>query len=168
MWIFRRYSKLAINSIFDFSYGVGTQKYKIEQSIQCSYLHHGHNTIPVCSENLHHIFTSRAEIALYTTNLHSFHKHSCQTEGNLHWRNHFKHATAFYIQRGQLCIRNRMIKQFFLECTFSGNFSRFIEASKQSPKSICKIFPLQNIISMRKSQIVALFHRCFVLIIIYL
>lgn len=28
--------------------------------------------------------------------------------------------------------------------TFSGNFSRVIEASKQSPKSICKIFPLQN------------------------
>jgi hypothetical protein len=28
--------------------------------------------------------------------------------------------------------------------TFSGNFSRFIEASKQSPKSICNIFPLKK------------------------
>jgi hypothetical protein len=28
--------------------------------------------------------------------------------------------------------------------TFSGNFSLFIEASKQSPKSMCNILPLQK------------------------
>lgn len=30
----------------------------------------------------------------------------------------------------------------FLTCTFSGNFSLFMDASKQSPKSMCRIFPL--------------------------
>lgn len=32
---------------------------------------------------------------------------------------------------------------FKIKPTFSGNFSRFMAASKQSPKSICRIFPLQ-------------------------
>lgn len=40
-----------------------------------------------------------------------------------------------------------------LRKTFSGNFSLFIEASKQSPKSICKILPLQKPHKQRKMRI---------------
>jgi hypothetical protein len=49
-----------------------------------AHLHHGHDAVSICSKDLHHVFASRSECTLDTTNFHSFDKHSSQTEWYLY------------------------------------------------------------------------------------
>lgn len=78
-YYWKKLTKWELLSIFN------SRKQGVERTMKAKvlYLHHSHNTIFICSQNLHHIFTSWPEVSFNTTNFHSFHKHSCQTERNL-------------------------------------------------------------------------------------
>lgn len=121
----------------------------IDQRVMNKSFHHSHNTVLVGSQYLHDILTSGSEVPLDSTDLHCFYKHSGKPEWNLHnkstkvritrnsnnfihnWHSPKENAIVYFA----ICIHRNSF-------TFSGNFSRLMEASKQSPKSIWRIFPL--------------------------